>query len=432
MSDTRVFLFLQGPHGPFFSELAQALSAAGHCSLRLGFNGGDARFWPSRHNYLPFLNSPEALPFTLGDLIAAHGVTDVVLYGDTRPIHKDAVRAARGAGVRVHCFEEGYLRPYWITYERDGANGNSRLMDMSIADIAASVRAPEAEPPEAPAHWGETRHHSWYGALYHAAVWGGRREYPQFRTHRREPISREFYLNLARLFLLPAHAATRDAQTLRLQRLARPYHVVLNQLEHDANMRDHSDFGGTEGFVDKVIEAFAHGAPAHHQLVFKAHPFDDRRKDLAAIVKAGASRTGIADRTWFLRGGRLGPLLDRARTAVTINSTAAQQAMWRGLPVRAFGRAIYAKTPLVSDQPLPKFFANPAKLDLGLYRLFRLFLLETSQIPGGYYSAQGRRNILRVLVDRMLSDADPYSTVEPVQNATVRPNLRLIAGGGLT
>ena len=32
----------------------------------------------------------------------------------------------------LHVFEEGYLRPYWITYERGGSNGNSALMGIAL------------------------------------------------------------------------------------------------------------------------------------------------------------------------------------------------------------------------------------------------------------------------------------------------------------
>ena len=42
-----------------------------------------------------------------------------------------------------------------------------------------------------------------------------------------------------------------------------------------------------------------------------------------------------------------------------MNSTAGQQALWRGLPLRAFGAAVYAKPEFVSSQPLEAFFAAP-------------------------------------------------------------------------
>ena len=44
MQVTRTFLFLQGPHGPFFSRLARRLSELGHQTLRVGFNAGDGLF----------------------------------------------------------------------------------------------------------------------------------------------------------------------------------------------------------------------------------------------------------------------------------------------------------------------------------------------------------------------------------------------------
>ena len=37
----RTFLFLQGPHGPYFAMLADALRARGHKALRININGGD-------------------------------------------------------------------------------------------------------------------------------------------------------------------------------------------------------------------------------------------------------------------------------------------------------------------------------------------------------------------------------------------------------
>ena len=40
----RVFMFLQGPHGPFFSPLGKMLTNAGAEIWRVGFNAGDRVF----------------------------------------------------------------------------------------------------------------------------------------------------------------------------------------------------------------------------------------------------------------------------------------------------------------------------------------------------------------------------------------------------
>jgi capsular polysaccharide export protein len=127
----------------------------------------------------------------------------------------------------------------------------------------------------------------------------------------------------------------------------------------------------------------------------------------------------------FVRGGKLARLLAQARSAVTVNSTAGQQALWRGLALRAFGRAVYDKPEFVSSQPLPEFFAQPRRPDAKAYREYRAYLLETSQIPGGYYSAQGRRQLLRQVVDMLLAAEDPYEALTS-GNAAPRQQLRLV------
>ncbi|MFZ0097335.1 MAG: capsule biosynthesis protein CapA, partial [Gemmobacter sp.] len=50
----RRFLFLQGPHGPWFFQLAQMLRRAGCQIWRIGFNAGDEAFWRDRASYIAF------------------------------------------------------------------------------------------------------------------------------------------------------------------------------------------------------------------------------------------------------------------------------------------------------------------------------------------------------------------------------------------
>lgn len=410
-AETRHFLFLQGPHGPFFDELGRALSASGHSVLRVGFNRGDERFWRDRETYLPFTGQPANWPDAAADLLSRHAITDIVLYGDTRPIHAAAIAAARSVGARIHVFEEGYLRPYWVTYERGGSNGHSALMKMAIADMAAALR-PETVPARpAPGHWGDMREHMFYGALYHFHVMARNARYRDFQPHRGISVAREFRLHLRRLMLMPLHRLERAVASLRIRFGGFACHLVLLQLEHDASFRDHSDLGSMADFVALCLKGFAEGAPSDQHLVFKAHPLEDGRIPLRATIRNQARALGLAGRVHFVRGGKLAALLDRALSAVTVNSTAAQQALWRGLPVRAFGRAVYAKPGLVSPQELADFFAAPLPPDAEAYAAFRRYLLATSQVPGGFYSARGRRLLMLRLPALILAGDDPYQTL---------------------
>lgn len=421
----RRFLFLQGPHGPFFHALGQMLRAAGAEVWRAGFNAGDRAFWFGAEGYIPCAGPPEDWPATFTDLVDRHAITDIVLYGDTKPVHAQAITIALGRGIGVHVFEEGYLRPFWITYERGGSNGHSRLMEMSIDEMRAALTRTDIDVPRPPARWGDMREHVFYGALYHWFVLFRNRDYPYFRTHRELSVAREAGLYTRRLLLMPFLAAERIAATGRIRRSGRPIHLVLLQLEHDSSFRKHSPFTRMEDFIRPVIEGFAAGAPPHHLLVFKAHPLENGRSPLKALVQQIAAEHGISARVHYVGGGKLARLLDHARSAVTVNSTAGQQVLWRGIPLRVMGRAIYAKRELVSEAPLAAFFAQPGRPDTSAYRDFRRYLLETSQVPGGFYSARGRRQLLRQVVDMLLAPEDPYDALR-LGHAAPRQPLRVV------
>lgn len=424
-ADPRVFLFLQGPHGPFFNALGRMLRASGARTWRVGFNAGDQAFWFDRKSYIPYRDAPDHWPEALQALIAEKHVTDIVLYGDTRPVHANAVRIARTQGITVHVFEEGYLRPWWVTYERDGSNGNSRLMSLDLKQMAQALSHSGGHAPPPPSHWGDMRQHIFYGALYHWFVLFLNGRYRNFKPHRALPVSKEFRLYFKRLMLMPLHRVQRSLATARVRSGAFPYHLVLLQLGHDSSVQSHSEYSGMCAFVEQMIKGFAKGAPAHHHLVIKEHPLENHREPLRRRVRDMARDSGIEHRVHYVPGGKLAKLLDDASAAVTINSTAGQQVLWRGIPLRIFGRAVYDKPELVSQQEVSRFFAAPEGPDLEAYQIYRRFLLETSQVPGGYYSRRGRRQLLRRAVDIMLRADDPYQAVLS-DDATPEPQLKIV------
>lgn len=421
----RRFLFLQGPHGPFFYRLGKMLESAGAEVWRVGFNRGDRAFWPSAGNFLPFHGTPEEWPEEISRLLADRQITDLVLYGDTRAIHADAITAARAAGLCVHVFEEGYLRPHWVTYERGGANGHSRLMEMTVAQMQTALAKAEMELPEAPSRWGDMRQHIFWGALYHWFVLTGFWDFRNFRPHRALTVRQEFLLYCRRLILLPFHRWERMIAEFRIKHGGFPYHLVLLQLEHDASFRMHSPFSNMAEFLAVVMDGFAKGAPPHHHLVFKAHPLEDGRAPIAREIRRLTHLHGLQGRVHFVRGGKLAQLLNHARSAVTVNSTAGQQVLWRGMPLKTFGAAVYAKPEFVSTQPVAEFFSHPTRPDSRAYRDFRHYLLETSQVTGGFYSSRGRRELLRQVVDMMLSAEDPYEALTS-GSAAPRQQLRVV------
>ena len=370
---------------------------------RVAFNISDEAEWRGIGPFDRFNEPDDAFEEWLEQRITAHGVTDIVIYGDSRPVHRTALEVAARHGLTTHCLEEGYLRPSWVTYERAGNNGNSPLMSMSLPAMAQAIGAGAKPDHEAPATWGDSRQHLWHSARYHLRCLFPTRRYGRFRGHRTMPLFHEVAIYCRRAALAPCIRLRRGIQEWTLLRSSKTYHLVLLQLSFDASMQVHSDYASTAEFIEDVIDAFAEGASPDEHLVLKAHPFEDGREKLREIIRDLAEDLGVGDRVIFIDGGKkLAALLDRARSAITVNSTAAQQALWRGLPVAAMGRAIYKKPGLVSEQTLVGFFRHPRRPDLRSYWLFRQFLMETSQLTGSFYAERGRRLLLLTLPARML------------------------------
>ncbi len=82
------------------------LGLAGADVWRVGFNAGDRAFWFDPASYIPYRGAQEDWPDHFETLVAEKGITDIVLYGDTRgdPF------ASGGAGTRVGGWKFTFLR----------------------------------------------------------------------------------------------------------------------------------------------------------------------------------------------------------------------------------------------------------------------------------------------------------------------------------
>lgn len=401
----RRVLMLQGPHGPFFAELATALRAQGAEVWRVGINAGDAAEWPGP-GFLKIDAAPHDRDLALAQAMTQHQITDLILYGDRRAFHAQAVQTARALGIRCHILEEGYIRPHWITYERQGSNQRSPAATWPLDSLSPLAACTEPRPA---ARWGALKSHIAYGVLYHLRLLLGARRYPRYRSHRSAPVIVEAARSFGAALTLPLAMAWRTLAQTRVLRQGGPLFVVLMQLEHDSAL---ADSGITHrALLDQILAAFATHAAPEARLIVKMHPLEARRLHLARLTAARAHRHGLAARVVALPGGRLAPLLDRATAALTVNSTAGQQVLWRGLPLYAFGPSVYAHDALLPERDLGRFLRAPTAAPPEVYARFRAFLFQTSQLPGSFYAPRGRAAAIAALLPKLLADCDPYDHV---------------------
>lgn len=396
----RTFLFLQGPCGRFFWDLAQALQQRGHRIERINLCGGDARDWPgTARNYRGL---PSRWTIFVDRFMRDHAVTDLVLYGDCRPLHKAAHQMARMRKVRVHVFEEGYVRPNWMTLERDGVNGHSPFMrEPDRLHRLAERLPPLPDLPPIVAAPGFRRRDT---VRYYAHLIGGRLtfRFPFYKSHRPLLILHEA-AGWIRKYATASQTAQRSRAVLS-GLVTGQYFLFPLQLSSDYQIRVHSPFSGMDEALEYVLSSFAAFAPPEAMLVVKEHPLDCNIRSWRRVITRLSRRFGVEGRVRHIAGGDLAELSRNSRGMVVVNSTSATFALSEGVPVIALGSAIYAIDGIVHPGALDGFWSAPQPPDPKVYEGFVRALHEKCLVRGGLASDTALRILVENAVPRLLAD----------------------------
>ena len=426
----RRFLFLQGLPSRFFARLGYALLARGHSVRRINFNMGDRLFWrlPGACDYR---QEPSRWPDFLRERLRRWEITDIVLFGDCRPLHREAVGLAEGMGVRVHVAEEGYLRPNWITLESGGVNGHSFLSRDPDWYLAAAASTPPwtGGVPVMQRFFDRARQDVTYNVVAWLFAWA----YPGFRTHRPLHPFREYLSWLGKLASKDRVERQAQAAFEAIKADGRAFYLFPLQLDSDYQLREHSSFAGSAPVIAAVLESFARRAPSDTLLLVKEHPLDSGLVDWSARVRAEAERLGLAERVVYANGGILELMLERARGVVTVNSTVGFLALHYGVPVIALGDAVYGLPRLTFQDGLDDFWTAGQAPDAGVFDAFRRVVAARTQLNGGFFSPRGVELAVAGAVTRLEAPGEPLSHVR-VRAASRRrtpPGRRASAEPGL-
>lgn len=385
---SRSFLFLQGVNTPFFPRLADKLIASGHRVHRVNFNVGDTVFWGSRSN-VSFRGALKTLPDFFAAQYDLHRITDIVLFGDRRPIHLPAITLAKQKDIRVHVFEEGYFRPHWITLERNGVNANSLLPRDPAWFMQAAKNLPDALTLSPFTSTLKTR--ALYDMAYHLVNGLSPIFFPRYRTHR-PVLSVIEYLGWARRFAMMPRYESRDRVAIAhaMNGSAR-YFLLPLQLDSDAQIRDHSPFKNMSEVIELVMTSFAHHAAKDVRLIIKNHPLDTGFTSYARLIKTLGTKFDMLDRIDYLESGDLDVLLNHQHACglVTVNSTVGLSSLGFNCPTITLSEPIYDMAGLTFAGHLDSFWRNATPPDAALFNAFKKVLMHTTQINGGYYSPSG-------------------------------------------
>ena len=378
-------LLLQGPAGPFMRRFAEELADAGVAVWKVNLHAGDRLFFPSDTPFAQVreFRGPRAeWSGFVSELIADEGIDGLFLFGDCRPLHRVAIAEAEARGAKVFAFEEGYLRPDWITLERHGVNGHSRMPRDPQAFLDAALPDPE-EPLSVGRSFGLS---AWYSALNALAFTHKNGDFAFYEHHRSLNAWRYAGWYARNIVRKNWFAWTeRDVLAELTGRWSGRFYFVPLQVFCDFQLT-HSPYDDVVEFIHDVTERFARHAPADVALVFKHHPMDRPFREYGALMAELRARHGLGERLIYVHDLHLPTLLRHARATLTINSTVGLSSIHHGTPVCCFGTAVYDLPGLTFQGEAADFLRDPGPApDEALYRAFRRYLIAHNQVNGNFY-----------------------------------------------
>lgn len=396
-SPKRRVMLLQGLMGPFFRQLGHGLRKAGHEVYKVNFNGGDRAYW-GLPNGIDYRGTLADWPEAFAGLVAQHRITDVMLFGDCRVHHIAALRVCRALAIKVWVFEEGYIRPDWVTMEIGGVNGHSLL---SRDPVWYRKRA--AELPPVPAHRkvpSSFRRRAIQGLWYNVADVFTRWRFPGWSTHRPWHPLVEGVGWARKLLRRDERRQHGEALLARLQEERAGYFLFPLQLDSDAQIRLHSPFVGMIEGIKLVLQSFAEHAPPGARLVVKEHPLDNGVRDWQLETHDLARRFGIAERVDYLAWGDIEAIAEGALGMVTVNSTSGTLALARGVPVVVLGKAVYDLPDLTFQDGIDRFWTEATPPDAATFAAFQRVLIDQCLIPGGFFSDEALDKVVTHAIAR--------------------------------
>lgn len=373
-------LLLQGPVGSFFYRLSKDLKRHGAIVHKVNFNLGDFVYYPFNAHF--YRGEIDQWPSYFENLIQAEQITHVILFGDCRNIHKSIHSIAQSNNIEVCVFEEGYLRPNHITFERHGVNHNSQLSrnaDYYKRQSSSHIAVRNISNTYWPMIWS--------GFVYHLFLWLGQLVFRKYKHHRKIRLVSVFPWILSVYRKIYFSFLEQDIQELLTKKYSKRFFLAPLQISSDSQIQEHSDIDSMYTYIETIIKSFARHASIEDILVIKHHSMDRGHIDYSAYINYLKTRYFLHDRIYYIHDQHLPSLLNHAKGVVVVNSTVGLSAINHLVPTKVLGRALYDIEGLSYQGGLDNFWLHTeqAKPDHDLVNQFINYLIRKTQINGSFY-----------------------------------------------
>jgi len=375
-------LLLQGPMGPFFKRLSHDLTQNGAKVHKINLNGGDFFFYNTKSaNFTEHLSE---WPSFLSDYLDDFKIDKIILFGDCRIYHIQAIAIAKLKKIDVCVFEEGYYRPDYITFEKYGVSNNSVIP----RDSESYIKFTEDRNPVSPHKVGGAfLYMAFYAFLYYllcSLLWPF---FSNYRHHRNLKPNEIFYWIVSLYRKCKYYFLERGFMKKVVEINSGDLFIVPLQVNVDSQILFHSRFTSTKGFISHVMFSFKNYAPQQTKLVFKHHPLDRGYHNYSVFISKLVKELGLGGRIFYVFEQELSTLYNHAMGVVVNNSTSGLAAIDKMLPTKVCGKAIYSIDGICYKHSINKFWkeAQNFKIDQLLYGRYKKYLIQYTQVNGNFY-----------------------------------------------
>jgi len=372
-------LFLQGPMGDFFQRLDNYFISKGAKTYKIGFNGGDWLF-SNKHNYIAYKDKKENWENFISNFLQTKNINKIFLFGDCRYYQKKTIDIAKNLNIEIFVFEEGYIRPDYVTLEKGGVNNFSSIpRDYQFYQKLKHINITPPKPTKPNFYKMVISAISYYIFAYFST----KINYPYYEHHRELNPYKEAFYGIRNFYRKYKYKILEKNKLETI--IKKEYFFVPLQTYNDFQVKTHSNFNSIEEFIEVVLKSFANFSPDNTYIVLKHHPVDRGRKDYKKYIQKTAKQLNILNRVIVVYDLHLPTLLKNTKGTVTINSTVGLQALYHNSPVKVLGNAIYDIKHLTYQYSLDNFWTDYKTPNMTLFHKFRSYLIKHTQINGNFY-----------------------------------------------